>query len=76
MKQLKLKEYRKKAGLTQTDVANALNITQPGYSLWELGKRDPNVHQILELCKLFDCTPNDLFGIVGALQVAIGPYFE
>lgn len=66
---LKLKEYRKKAKLTQFQVSQLLNVTQSHYSRWEKGNRIPDASQILELCKIFDCTPNDLFGIRGVYEV-------
>lgn len=76
MKELRLKEYRISLNMTQSEVAKHMNITQSAYSLWELGKRVPDAHQLLKLSKLFNCTPNDLFGIDGALSAAIDPLFE
>lgn len=73
---LRLKELRLKANLTQNEVAKYLNTTQPHYSRWELGKQVPDANQILQLCEILSCSPNDLFGIHGDLQVAIGPLFE
>ncbi len=73
---LKLKEFRRKAKLTQKDVAKALNIGQPGYSMIESGQRLPNAEQIMQLSKIFKCTPNDLFGIQGSLAIAVDPLFE
>ena len=71
MKVLRLKEVRKTLKLSQTDVANAMNITQPYYSRWENGENLPDAKQILKLCKIFKCTPNDLFGIKGVYTVAL-----
>jgi|LSQX01.3.fsa_nt_gb DNA-binding XRE family transcriptional regulator len=42
MTQLRLKEFRKKARMTQSDVANILNITQAQYFRLEIGKSLPN----------------------------------
>lgn len=71
MKVLKLKEFREKLNMSQRDVANALQITQAYYWKWENGKGLPNAQQILDLCELFECTPNDLFGIKGVHKVAM-----
>lgn len=76
MKQLKLKEFRKKAKLTQADVAAAMNISQSYYSRFEKGLRLPDAKQIMQLCEILSCTPNDLFGIRGAMEAAFGPLFE
>jgi len=71
MFELKLREYRKSLGLSQRDVAIALNMSQQGYWRWENGTSFPNGEKIIELCKLFKCTPNDLFGIHGVYSVAM-----
>ena len=76
MNGLKLKEYRKSLNMTQKDVADFMNLTQSAYSLWELGKRVPDANQLLRLSKLFNCTPNDLYGIKGAMSAAIDPLFQ
>lgn len=76
MNVLRLKEFRTKAKLKQIDVADALGITQSGYSLLELGKRVADANQIIIMCELFKCSPNDLYGFKGAMSVAIDPLFE
>lgn len=70
MDELRLKEYRRMAKMTQQEVAEMLNITQSGYSLWELGKRLPDSKQIIKLCEIFKCSPNDLFGFRGVHAVS------
>lgn len=62
MNVLKLKELRIQANLTQFEVSEKMRITQSHYSRWENGNRSPNSKQILELCEVFNCSPNDLFG--------------
>lgn len=76
MKQLRLKEFRKKQKMSQLDVARHLEITQSMYSRFEIGKSFPNSQQIIKLCEIFDCTPNDLFGIEGAMSAAFDPLFQ
>lgn len=76
MKKLKLKEFREKANMTQADVAAAMNISQSYYSRFELGKALPDAEQIIKLCEIFSCTPNDLFGVAGAMEVAFGPLLK
>lgn len=71
MQVLKLVEYRKKANLTQYQVSTALNVSQSYYSRLEKGKGFPDAKQILQLCEIFNCTPNDLFGIKGVHMVAV-----
>ena len=58
-----LKLARKDCGLTQKQVASILKMTQQQYSRFENGVFELNYTQILELCKLFNIMPNDLFDI-------------
>ncbi len=67
---LRLKEYREKLNMSQRDIAVVLNISQQGYWAWEKGVSFPNGERILQLCKLLECTPNDLFGVHSTYEVA------
>jgi transcriptional regulator with XRE-family HTH domain len=58
-----LKQSRKDCGLTQKQVGEKLNMTQQQYSRFENGIFELNYTQIVELCGLFNITPNDLFDI-------------
>ncbi len=71
MSKLLLKDYRVKNGLFQREVADVLKVTQAQYHRIESGKSLANSAQILQLCELFRCTPNDLFGIHGTYIVAM-----
>lgn len=42
---MKLQEARKKSGITQTELAEALGVTQGLVSQWEAGTSIPNEHQ-------------------------------
>lgn len=66
---VKLKEFRLKLGLTQTDFAKLLKISRVNYHHFESGRSQPNAKQILKFCKILKCTPNDLFGIKGIHSV-------
>ncbi len=56
-----IKEERKLKGLTQTQVATLFHMTQQQYSRFENGVFELNYQQIIDICKLLDLTPNDLF---------------
>ena len=58
-----LKEARKYKGFTQKEVADILHMTQQQYSRFENGVFELNYRQILDLCELYEITPNELFGI-------------
>jgi transcriptional regulator with XRE-family HTH domain len=74
--ELRLKQYRLNAKLSQKDVSEMLDITQAYYWKWEKGKSYPNAKQILQLCDVFKCTPNDLFGFYGDYKVMMNKLDE
>ena len=64
MDQLKIGRFiacrRKKAGLTQAQLAEMLNITDRAVSKWETGKSLPDSSIMLRLCGILKITVNDL----------------
>ena len=56
-----IKEARKTKGFTQNFVAQKLHMTQQQYSRFENGVFELNYQQILEICKLVDISPNEMF---------------
>ena len=55
-----LKEIRKQKGLTQTEVAQKLNISQQTYSDYENKKTEPDIDKLIELSKLFNISLDKL----------------
>ena len=53
-------DCRKKANLTQMQLAEKLGITDRAISKWETGKSMPDSSIMLELCGTLDITVNDL----------------
>lgn len=58
----RLKELRKKKGLTQTDLAKALKVTKGTVSTWETGNRKPEFGTMERLCDFFDVSLGYLIG--------------
>ena len=56
-----IQERRKKKKLTQSELAEKLNVTDRAISKWENGVCLPDVNNVQELCKLLEITINDLF---------------
>ncbi len=56
-----IQEKRKEKGLTQSGLAEKLNVTDRAISKWENGNCIPDVSNIPELCKILNITINDLF---------------
>ena len=44
---------RKKAKLTQTELAEKLNVTRGTIANWESGTSNPNIEMLLELSRFF-----------------------
>ena len=55
-----LKAARINKGLTQEDVAKALNVTKKTVGSWEMGKTMPKIDKIERLCSLFGCSYDDI----------------
>lgn len=56
-----IKQRRKEKNITQSELAEMLNITDRAISKWENGNCLPDSGIINELCKILDITINDLF---------------
>ena len=54
MSDVRIKELRKEKGLTQSELADILNVQKGTVSMWERGKRRPNFDIINKLSDIFD----------------------
>lgn len=65
MNQIKIGEFisarRKELGLTQSQLAERLGITDKAVSKWETGKSMPDLSLFTDLCDLLKITLNELF---------------
>ena len=59
---VRFKVLRKKANLTQAQIAEALNIGQSTVSMWESGENLPRADKLPQLARLLGCTVDDLLG--------------
>ena len=51
--------YRKKAQLTQSELASKLNYSDKSISKWERAEGVPDIHILVQLAKLYGLTVND-----------------
>lgn len=56
-----IKELRKKAALTQAELAEAVGVTQSTVSQWESGKAVPDTLKLPKLAEVLGCGIADLF---------------
>lgn len=57
---LKIKEYRKKKGLTQKDFAENLGLSQNSMSQYETGTREPNILTLVQIAEHLGITVDEL----------------
>ena len=58
---LRLAYLRQKAGLTQLEMSQKLNVTQNTYQNWERNRAGvAQIERVILLCKILKCQPSDL----------------
>lgn len=58
----RLKELRSDAKLTQKEIAEHFNITQPAYQAWESGRKKANLETIQKFADFFNVSVSYLIG--------------
>lgn len=61
----RIRQQREKHGLTQTETANAIGISQVVYCQYECGVKCPNINVATKLAKLFGVSLDYLVGMIG-----------
>ena len=59
----KLTKLRKEEGMSQEDLANSLNVSRQAVSKWESNSSYPETDKIIAICKLFNCSMDELIGL-------------
>ena len=57
----KIKELRKKKGLSQIDISVIMKVKQNTISQWENDVRIPNIKQALKLAEILETTVEELY---------------
>lgn len=58
-----LKEARLRSGISQKDLAENIGVAKSTYSLYESGKREPNVNTIKKIASSLNVSADTLLGI-------------
>ena len=58
-----LKEARLKSGLSQKDLSENIGVAKSAYSLYESGKREPNVDTIKKIASALNVSADMLLGL-------------
>lgn len=56
-----LRKLRENSGLTQQQVADAINVERSTYAYYECGKTTPDIDTIIQLAKIFNVSYVDIF---------------
>lgn len=64
----KLKEIRKSKKLNQAEIGNLLGVSNKTISKYENGERNISTAKLLQFCKLFNITPNEILGVANKPQ--------
>ena len=55
-------ELRKEKGLTQNQIAKALNVSQRTISFWEKGERECDLQQLIKIAEFFEVSTDYILG--------------
>jgi transcriptional regulator with XRE-family HTH domain len=56
-----IKKYRIKLGISQTKLADKLDVSQQAVASWENGERSPSTDKLPDLAKILGCSIDDLY---------------
>ncbi|EGP5281016.1 XRE family transcriptional regulator [Enterococcus faecium] len=59
-----LSRYREERGLSQTELARKMNVTQQCISSWQTGRTNPKPYQMKMLSEILSIPINELFSEV------------
>lgn len=59
----RIRKYREKKGISQTELAQMLGIKNNRVSNWEQGLNRPDADILAKLCYLLDVPPSELLGV-------------
>ena len=65
----KLQELRKKRGLTQEELAEALYVSRTAISKWESGRGYPSIDSLKEISNFFTVSIDDLLSTETVLSI-------
>ena len=67
----RLKLFRKKKGLSQTELGDLVKVSLATVARWESGERQPRLEEIKKLCEIFDCSETELLNKSDQIKITI-----
>ena len=68
----RIKAYRKEKGLSQEQMAEALNVSRQAITKWESGKGLPDIENLIGLSRTFGVSLDEMVGEEASFQEKIG----
>lgn len=68
--------YRKKNGFTQNQLAAQLGVKSTTVSSWERGANAPDIETLYSVCRLFNISLDDMYGIKPEEPQTIAAHFD
>lgn len=72
----RIKEFRLKAGLTQSELAEKLGIPYQSIGQWERGLRSPKIETLQKIAEALGVEPWELMGYDGSIRVDTGKHSD
>lgn len=60
---IRIKEARKAAGLTQQQLAEAIDVYAKDVCRWEKGERTPSLKAFTDICRVLGVSADDVLGL-------------
>ncbi|MBR6567897.1 MAG: helix-turn-helix transcriptional regulator [Clostridia bacterium] len=67
----KIRKLREQNGITQTELAQKLNITRSSVNAWEMGISAPSTQNIIELSEIFNVSTDYLLGVNKTASISV-----
>ena len=67
------REARKKAGLTMDEAAERLGVSRVSLWLWETGRGNPLIANLVKMAEVYNVAPNELDVVVAKPEKGCGP---
>ncbi len=56
----KIREFRKRTGITQAELAGSLGVAKSTVGMWETLQHEPDISTLKKLAQIFNCTIDEL----------------
>lgn len=58
----RIRAFRRKNKISQTELSKAIGVTQSAVGMWETGKREPDIAMLRKIASFFDVPVSELLG--------------